>query len=301
MLRLMLWLSRHLGRSFSRKILVGISLYFIIFVPKARRASRAYLQRVLEWPPTWRDIFRHFYAFSSIIHDRIYLLDDRLDLFNIDVVDTALLRENHGVVLIGAHFGSFEIMRAVGRNHVHKCVSMLMYEENAHNINATLAFINPDAVNDIIPLGRIESMLRAQERLAAGHLVAMLADRTLRQDNLRWCPFLGDMAPFPLGPFRMAALLRSSVVFMAGVYLGGNRYIVHFDPLADFSNMDHSECEAAILTAQDRYVEKLAHFCRQVPYNWFNFFDFWTLDGRTQSDSPSDRLPSKANDEDNLE
>jgi len=24
-----------------------------------------------------------------------------------------------------------------------------------------------------------------------------------------------------------------------------------------------------------RYAERLEHYCRIAPYNWFNFYDFW--------------------------
>jgi len=23
------------------------------------------------------------------------------------------------------------------------------------------------------------------------------------------------------------------------------------------------------------YADRLTHYCRLAPYNWFNFFDFW--------------------------
>jgi hypothetical protein len=83
------------------------------------------------------------------------------------------------------------------------------------------------------------------------------------------------MAPFPVGPWRMAAMLRRPVFFMAGLYLGGNRYQVHFEPLADFSATPRAAAAAAIDAAQRRYAARLAHYCRLAPYNWFNFFDFW--------------------------
>lgn len=289
MLRLMLFLSRRLGRRLSRLVLVGISLYFLLFVPAARKASRSYLQRVLDRPPGWRDIFRHFHAFSSTIHDRVYLLDDRFDLFDIEIVNKELFDEARGMVLIGAHFGSFEVMRAIGRGMAGRKISMLMYEENARKINATLALIKPEAVNDIIPLGRMESMLEARERLADGHLVGMLADRTLEQDTPRLCPFLGEPAPFALGPFRMAALLQSPVIFMAGVYLGGNRYRVHFERLADFSGLQRGAREQATLAAQDAYVAMLERFCRESPYNWFNFYDFWHPDDQPMAATKQDQ------------
>jgi predicted LPLAT superfamily acyltransferase len=103
----------------------------------------------------------------------------------------------------------------------------------------------------------------------------MLADRGLGDDATVDCEFLGKMAPFPVGPFRMAALLRRPVFFMAGLYLGGNRYQIHFEPLADFSETPRAERDAAMRAAQQLYAERLSHFCRLAPYNWFNFFDFW--------------------------
>ena len=112
---------------------------------------------------------------------------------------------------------------------------MLMYEENARKINATLEAINPKATEDIIALGRMDSMLEARDKLDQGYLVGMLADRGLGDDATVDCEFLGEMAPFPVGPFRMAAMLRRPVFFMTGLYLGGNRYQIHFEPLADFS------------------------------------------------------------------
>jgi len=154
-------------------------------------------------------------------------------------------------------------------------VAMLMYEENARKINAALEAINPAAMTDIIALGRIESMIEARDKLDQGYLVGMLADRGLGNDTTVDCEFLGEMAPFPVGPFRMAAMLRRPVFFMAGLYLGGNRYQIHFEPLADFSATPRAERDAAMRTAQQHFAERLSHFCRIAPYNWFNFFDFW--------------------------
>jgi predicted LPLAT superfamily acyltransferase len=73
---------------------------------------------------------------------------------------------------------------------------------------------------------------------------------------------------------RMAAMLRCRVVFMAGLYLGGNRYALHFEPIADFGASPQEP--GAALAA---YVACLERHCRAAPYNWFNFYDFWA-DGR---------------------
>ena len=136
---------------------------------------------------------------------------------------------------MGAHLGSFEVIRALGRKDTDLRVAMVMHQDNAQKINAMLAAINPEAVQDIIGLGHIDSMLKVRERLDEGGVVGMLADRTPGNDTLYPVQILGADANLPSGPFRMAALLRRPVVFMTGLYLGGNRYAIHFDPLADFS------------------------------------------------------------------
>jgi predicted LPLAT superfamily acyltransferase len=138
-----------------------------------------------------------------------------------------------------------------------------------------LAAINPEARQDVIGLGNIDSMLTVKEHLDQGYLVGMLADRTPADDALFPVSFLGATASLPLGPFRMAALLRRKVFFMTGLYLGENRYRIHFDLLADFANIAHGQRSAAIEAAITRYAELLEHYCRAAPYNWFNFFDFW--------------------------
>lgn len=278
-LKLMAWISLTFGRAVGRIVLYGIAGYYVLFAPKARRFSRAYLTKALGRWAEWSDGFRHVLSFASTIHDRIYLLNDRFDLFDIEIIGAetlnAALAKQPGALLIGAHFGSFEVLRAVGRGRAGLKIAMLMYEDNARKINATLAAINPTATTDIIALGRMESMIEAREKLDQGYLVGMLADRGLGNDATVDCEFLGKMAPFPVGPFRMAALLHRPVFFMAGLYLGGNRYQIHFEPLADFSATPRAERDAAMRNAQQRYAERLSHFCRLAPYNWFNFFDFW--------------------------
>jgi len=279
MLRLMTWISLRLGRAPARTVLAGISLYFLLFAPAARAASRAYLRRALDREPTFADLFRHFHSFASTIHDRVFLLNGRFDLFHIEVQGKAVIQDvlaaGRGAILMGAHMGSFEAVRAIGRRQPGLRVAMVMYEENARKLNAALAAINPAAVQDIIPLGQIDSMLRVQACLDEGMVLGVLGDRTLGGDPTVRIPFLGAAAEFPVGPMRLAAMLKRPVLFMSGRYLGGNRYAIHFERLADFSDVERSGRDAAIRSAVVAYAACLERHCRAAPYNWFNFFDFW--------------------------
>lgn len=281
-LRLMTWISLRLGRPLGRVLLRGIVLYFLLLAPLARRASRAYLERVFGRPARWRNVYRHLLVFGTTIHDRVYLLNDRFDLFDIrvqggELVDAALAA-GRGAFLIGAHFGSFEVLRALGRTRPNLRVAIMMYEENARNVNAALASVNPAVRQDVIRLGRPEAMLEAREYLDNGAMIGMLADRTLRRDGGDTpmpLEFLDGLVELPLGPMRMAAMLRRPVIFLTGIYRGGNRYDVHFEALADFSDTARGDRTAEIHAAVHRYAGLLEKHCRSAPYNWFNFFDFW--------------------------
>lgn len=277
-LRFMVWLSLFLGRRLSRVVLYPIAAYFVVFAPKAKRASKAYLSRALGRTARLPDGFRHVLTFASVVHDRVYWLRERHDLFAIEVIGeshlAALRQQGRGMVFAGGHFGSFEALRVVGERHGID-TRMLMFPDNARKVTAALTSINPALANSVIALGRPDSVLRVRDHLQNGGSVGILADRMLGEDKSRDIPFLGEPAPFPVGPWRLAAMLAAPVVFMAGCYLGGNRYQLVFEPIIDFAQVPAEKRASAMQEAQDRFVELLEARCRQAPWNWFNFYDFW--------------------------
>ena len=279
LLRMMTFVSLRLGRPVGRLILYFIALYFFLFAPTARRHSIAYLRRALGREPVAADRWRQVFNFASNILDRLYLVNERYDLFDISIEGEELMREQlesrAGVFLMGAHFGSFEAMSAVGRRRPGLKVAMAMYEENARKVTAMFKALNPANKSEIIPLGHIEAMLRIRERLDEGVFLGILGDRTLGGEPGLMVEFLGKPALFPLGPMRAAAVLRKPVFFMLGIYRGGNRYHAVFEKLADFSELRSGAREAAVEAAIRDYAGLLEKHCRREPYNWFNFFDFW--------------------------
>jgi len=279
----MAFVSLRLGRRFGRLILYAIAAYYFVFAPRARRHMRRYLRRALGRAPRARDRFRHVLSFATSIHDRVYLLADRPELFQVTVSGEpqmrAVLARGRGAVLLGAHVGSFEIVRIVGALRAGVTVTMAMYPDNARKINAMLQAIGATNPPEFIAVGQLDSMLRLRERLDQGALIGMLADRRFHNDEATLeVNFLGATARFPLGPMRIAAALGAPVVFMCGLYQGGNRYHVVFEPLADFASIARTERAAAIESAVRRYGELLEHCCCSEPHNWYNFFDFWEED-----------------------
>jgi predicted LPLAT superfamily acyltransferase len=290
LLRVMAAASRGLGRARSRILLYLIVIYFVLFAPTERRNARNYLRRALGREPTFADRFRHVLYFATTIHDRVYLLNERFDEFDISIEGEELLQavhaRGHGAFLMGAHMGSFEVTSAIGLHRPGIEVVMAMYTDNARKITTMLAALCPNLKPEIISLGHVEAMLKVRERLDAGAFVGILGDRTLGDEPLQDVSFLGSRAYFPIGPMRAAALLGRPMIFMLGLYRGGNRYQLVFELLADFSTVERSERPTAITDAIARYAALLEKYCKSDPYNWFNFFDFWGDTGSQSARPP---------------
>jgi len=286
-IRLLVLLARVLGRRIAGWVLYLVALYYAIAHGRVRRASRDYLRRVGQ-PATFGNVVRHLHTFARVSLDRLFFFTGRWQPFRVEHHNhDKLVQASHtgrGVLLLGAHLGSFEALRADAQARGER-VAMLMYENNARMINATLAAVAPGADLTTIALGQPGAMLSLRRWLEQGGIAGLLADRSLpggggsaaSRAESRRLPFLGREASFSDGPFRLAALLRRPVIFMTGLYLGGNRYRLRFLPLADLSARPASReaQDAAILDAQQRYVTTLEQLCKEHPYNWFNFYDFW--------------------------
>ena len=278
-IRAMVWVALGLGRPTTRVLLYPISLYFLLFSAKARSASRKYLAKVLSRPPRGMDLYRHFHTFSSNILDRVFLFNDQYSSFEVRVHGQEMLNDviagGQGCFLLGAHMGSFEIVRSLGREAHGPRVALVMYEENAQKLNSVLNAINPKLLLQVIALGKVDSMLKVEEALDRGEFVGMLGDRTIAGEGTVPCDFLGEQAMWATGPFRIAMILKRPIVLMFGLYRGGNRYDIYFEKLTDIEQICRSQRDLVLEQSLTRYVQRLEYYCRLFPYNWFNFYDFW--------------------------
>ena len=282
--RLMKWLALRCGRRIARLLLYPICVYFLAFSPRGRSASRQYLALALGRPPRLADLWRHWFTFAATVLDRVYFVDGQFSGFDIEVRGLDLLQrtlaKGRGCLLLGAHLGSFELLRTLALAHG-LSVSVVMYEDNAANITEVLnTRLDPAIRERIIAPGGAGTMLQIAECLSRGELVGMLGDRPAGSEKTVTCRFFGHDAAFPQGPLRLALSLRAPVYLVAGLYEGGKRYVVHLEPLCEEPSADRAGQVAWVREWVQRYAERLEHFCRLAPYNWFNFYDFWSRSPR---------------------
>src|SRR5882672_5814855 len=209
--RLMKWLALRCGRRIARLLLYPICAYFLLFSPRARNTSRQYLALALGRPPRFTDLWRHCFAFAATVLDRVYFIAGQFERFDIEVKGLEPLRrtlaKGRGCLLLGAHLGSFELLRTLAPEHG-LSVNAVMYEENAANITEVLnANLDPVIGERIIVSGEVDTMLQIAECLSRGELVGMLGDRSAGSEKTVTCRFFGRDAAFPQGPLRLALSL----------------------------------------------------------------------------------------------
>jgi predicted LPLAT superfamily acyltransferase len=283
-LRLIMGIGLGLGRGIARLVLLPITVYFLIRRGPERRASREFLAQVLGRPPTLLEIARHFHTFAGVTLDRVFLLAGRLHLFDIRVQGLEELHRaldgGQGVLLLGAHVGSFDALRVLSLERPDVEVRVVLDVGHSPVLSSILENLNPKMAASIINprQGSVAVVLEIGAALDRGAVVTMLADRSRPGNEDVSVTFLGRQAEIPLSPWQIASVLRVPVVLCVGLFRGGNRYDLHFEVLEEKLDIARDQRKALLGRAAQNFAARLEHYVRLAPYNWFNFYDFWKAD-----------------------
>lgn len=269
---------RTMGRAAARLFIGPLVVYFMLFAPRARRASRDYLRR-LGRPHGLGAVAAHIRRFAHCTLDRFFWAVGDSSRFQVTCTGRehleGLAASKRGALLMGAHLGSFEAMRGMA-SKTRLPLNIVGYFKNARLINSVLERLNPSSVTRVISIEPgVDFVLKLKERIEAGELVALLADRVGLGDRVVQSNFLGAPAPMPAGPFWLAATLGCPVYLTFGLYHEPNRYDLYCEPFAERIELPRGKREEGARGHVQRFSERLEHYCRLAPDNWFNFYDFW--------------------------
>ncbi len=277
-----------LGRLPFRLCLYPVVLAWWLGSAAARRASLDYLRRlhaaegVFARPPGMRESLRHFFLFGETLLDKMLAIGGRYPReklhFSGHEPMLAASRAGQGGVIATAHLGCLELMQMAAGRREGLRVTILVHTVHAQRFNDILGRLNPQATVRLLQVTEFSAATGMQlaERVAAGEFIAIAADRVpVRGDRTSRADLLGTPADFPAGPWLIASLLQCPVWALSCLH-DGDGYAVRIERLFERVSLPRRQRQQALDACAMRFSEWLIACLRQSPYDWFNFYDFWT-------------------------
>jgi predicted LPLAT superfamily acyltransferase len=277
-IRFMVALCTLFGRRAAVAFLAVLAGYFVAFRKDVRRASRTYFRR-LGMKPTLSLVYTHVRRFAEVATDRLFLLKGDFSHFQISYHGHEYLEmlkaQKRGAILLGAHLGSFEAMRMRADARTIP-INVVGYFKNTARINSILQRYNPNIVTRFIEVepNSPSFIFKVRECIERGELVAILGDRAGHGAKTE-VQFLGGRAEMPTGAYAIAATLKCPIYLTFGLYRAPNRYELYCEPFAENVTLARKTRKEDLTAYAQKYADRLEHYCRLAPDNWFNFYDYW--------------------------
>lgn len=291
---LLLALFRFGGRSLFHLSLWPVIVFYWLFSPAARRASRLYLEHAARTSVAARPgrfaTLRHLWRFADTILDKLLAVSGFYSAEALSVHGAeGLLQDKRGALLVTAHTGCTELCQFVGEAEIAKDpllfrreVYVLTHTVHAVRFNELIAKLNPKFAVRHLQVSEVgpQTAVQLSELVEAGHWIVIVADRTPIGSNASVCvPFFGEDAPFAAGPFLLASILKCPLWSMICTRETDKesraRYRVGFARLYDGSPVPRGRRSAFITETARAWVAELEKTLAASPLDWFNFFDFW--------------------------
>jgi len=289
-MRLLFGVYRLLGRAPFRLLLYPVLLWYMARNARARAASIDYLEHVQRHRPALKmatglwGALRHFAAFGESLLDKMLLWGRLFPLERIGTSgDTAILEANargQGGLMICTHLGNLELCRVLAHHQARIRLTVLVHTKHARAFNQLLAQLDPNSQLNLMQVTEMTpaTAVLLAEKVARGEFVVIAGDRVPVAPNPRvaMAPFMGQAAPFPVGPYVLASLLQCPVYLMFSRRTRDGAEVC-FENFRQQIQLPRKQRAQLLDELVADYAARLEHHCLQAPLQWFNFYDFWAL------------------------
>ncbi len=305
------WTSRSIGSSWQHQIfyllircggrraaylLLSLVVFYYVLLPSVRVKCHHYLARRFPQAGRWaqfKNSYRLTLGLGKVLVDRALVgilgpgqikgkLHDKQALLD-------LLAENKGLILINAHVGCWQVaMSALGG--METPINLLMQREEGDIDRHYFEHAGIECPYRIIdPRGFLGGALEMVEVLKRGEVLSVMGDRMLGNDrNGVDVDFLGGKVRMPFSAYKLASATGAPILVLFSYKTGADTYELRpWRTIHVPGGLGRGK--DVFVPYVDEFAKALETFCREHPFQFFNFFDMWQ-NGAIESDPEPDPI-----------
>lgn len=277
MQRAMVKLFRFFPISLAYACMAPVIPFFMLFDRRGYRASYSFFRKRIGRGPlhSFFSVYANEFRLGQIVVDRFAAYAGRsFQLSNEEMpVFTRLSEAEPGFLQLGSHAGNFELAGYL--LHSVKKMGTLVYSGETETVMQQRAAMFARTNVEMVPVADdMSHLFTLNAILRDGGIVSMPGDRLFGSQKRFSCPFFGDPAPFPAGPFTLAAQRSAPIVAVFVMKEGIRRYRIFVRRIGEKLDQALPSRVRAEAMAQE-FAGCLESVVRLYPTQWFNFYDFW--------------------------
>jgi len=251
-------------------------LFYILFQPAGTRGIYYYWRRRRGMRPLQaaHHTYWNYFCFGTVILDRFAAYAGKPFDIRIDgeEVMSRLASQPGGFIVISSHVGNQEL--AGYSIHSEKPMYVLLYMGDTQTVNQNRErMFNAQDLHFIPMMPDGSHIFEMHQVLDKGNVLSIHGDRMFYGGRSISTPLMGEDAPFPEGPYKVAAIERVPVVTMFMMKEKSNRYTLYIRQLATGEEEGSNMQRAHMIL--ERFVAEEEALLNKYPHQWFHFYHFW--------------------------
>ncbi len=264
-------------------LLAPVVAVYVLCSRKIHRTTRPYLKRRFPehgWLGLRLDTFRLVHSFGKVLVDRAWLGLDRQAKLHGEITRLEelqdIIRKGKGIILLTAHVGNWQSAFAHICSLPKPVHSLMHYEAEAVAKHYFDLRNEPCPFNIINSDGFLGGMVEATAALMRGEIVTIMGDRFLGKGPYVTVDFLGAQVKMPAAAYALASSTGAPIAVLLAAKTGRGRYTVHTWDIFSPKSTERAKREQEYTAWAGRFAGALEEYVRKYPYQWYNFFDFWS-------------------------
>ncbi len=263
-----------------------VVLWYIIFCPSIRKKCRPYLNRRLsDRTSLWVhfiDDFRLVTSFAKNLIDRAVLGIIGPHAMTVDFPDSQKLKQieddGNGMIILGSHVGCWQVAFST-LDHLDSQVNLLMHRDT---FDIDKHYYEHDGEKPpfgiIDPAGYLGGAVELAAVLQQRGILAIMGDRLFGENpHALTVNFLGEPIQVPRVAYRLSAIHGTPIVVLFPYKTGHSTYTIEIAGVITVPKGFGRKPQQCTAYAQE-YANLLEEFTKKHPYEFFNFFDMWSIE-----------------------